>query len=105
MLLIYGKCQEHSKHAVRSYAERYPNRHLHVLNIFQFYRAFTAENDDNNEIFIFDEGTEINVLGYVEVNATICTGKIGQKVQISNESVRQILKKKAITLSLNKEYQ
>lgn len=65
MLLIYGECRRNSW-----------NR-----------------NADPENCFIINQNIEINVLAYVNVNATDSLREIAQELDTSRETVRRILKK------------
>jgi hypothetical protein len=93
MLLIYGECHKNSRNAARVYAERYPARHHPCFQYFPYLEKKFREARVDEDDFIIDEATEINVLAYVEMNPTASTREIGHEVQISHESSRKILKK------------
>lgn len=95
MLLIYGESKRNAYQAERLYAERYPGRHHPCRKYFKIleekFRAQPNENEQNT--FIIDEATEINVLASVEINKNASTREIGSALDISRESVRRILRK------------
>lgn len=94
MLLIYGECLKNSRVAAQLYADRYPERRHPCHQYFAFVEnKFREENDQNNNNFVIDEETEINVLAFVEANNTASLREIGKELQISHESSRKILKK------------
>lgn len=96
ILLIYGECRKNATAARSLYAQRYPQRQHPCRQYFSFLeRKFRqeVENPENNN-FIIDEATEINVLTYVELNPTVSTREIGHELGISRESARKILEKR-----------
>lgn len=95
MLLIYGECRKNSREARALYATRYPERripyHTYFRKVEQQMRRNPIRNEQNR--MVINENMEINIIGYVYLNPTASVREIAFEVDISRESVRQILKK------------
>lgn len=96
MLLIYGECLKNSYAAERLYLERYPGRQQPSRRYFQWLeeKLRTEPNvHEDQEAFVINEETEINVLALVQYDSTISSRQIGAELAISKDSARKILKK------------
>lgn len=95
MLIIYGECRKNAVAARHLYAERYPDRQCPARNYFKrVENQFRREpNNDPEENFIIDEGTEINVLARIEVDKTVSLRQVGFELEISHQTVSRILHK------------
>lgn len=91
MLLIYGECKKNSVQAAALFATRYPDRNLPNRRQFakEEEKLRRAPNNDD-ERFIINENTEIEVLAHVEVHPTSSTREIAHHAAISHQSVWKI---------------
>lgn len=94
MLLIYGECKKNSVQAAALYARRYPDRnHPNRRQFAKEEEKLRRAPNNDDERFIINENTEIEVLAHVEVNPTSFTREIARHAAISHQSVWKILKK------------
>lgn len=99
MILIYGKCDNNRRAALRAYREKYPDRRMPSAMYFtrlasnlatsgSFYRKRTVFKRKNAT----DEEHTVAVLGRVVVDPHISIRNIEQESGISRSSIQRILK-------------
>lgn len=95
MILIYGECRKNAYASKRLYLERYPLRNQPSRRYFSWLegKLRSVPVAEENERFIINEETEINVLALIEINKTYSIRQIAYELDISRESTRKILKK------------
>lgn len=95
MLLVYGECRKNARNAAGLYQERYPDRNHPCFQYFLYVEEYLRRNQnvDEEEKYIIDEETEINVLAMIEINKSVSVREIAKELPVGRESARKILKK------------
>jgi hypothetical protein len=102
LILIFGECHRNTRLAVRTYAERYPDRyhppHNYILRLLQGLNQngeFPGRQNHQQRPRpnMFNENIELQVLAYIRANPRSSIRHVAREINISYGSVQKILKK------------